>query len=149
MKRFLPLVLLAIMALSCSPSALQIQGRIADGIGRAANAASPQLIDAFEHEGNTVIDGATTRIDAEHGVDAVEQRWRPVWTAWGILREAQNTWADQVERAQRGDPLSLTDAIRFVGAIRNAWCLLRAAIPPPTVLPDVPLVTCEVSDAQH
>jgi hypothetical protein len=160
-----PPPLLALVALSlagaatlqgCGGSALQVQARMADTLARATNAALPVLAERYESGGNAAIDRG-----GQPALDAHIATWRPVWGAcgavaaegcaggaWHALRAAQGAWVDAIERQRRGAPTDSLALLRLAGSLRVAWCSLRAALPPPSPLPDVPGLTCEVPDAR-
>lgn len=135
-------MIICILLVSCSPSALQLQARIADAIGRTANSALPVLVESETEQGNVAIDSATSATEANERLRVIVDRWRPFWGAWEILREAQGQWATLIEQSRAGRPIGALEAVRIVGSIQRAWCALSASLPPPNQLPAIPGVTC-------
>lgn len=132
---------------ACGATALQIQARTADSVARAVNRALPTLIDEEENQGNVAINDSTSAQQAQERLDRIVADWKAFWAAWAVLREAQGEWADLITAAMAGREYSVTDALRLGDRIRSAWCAVRAAIPPPSTLPDLPLVPCPALDA--
>ena len=56
---------------TCSPSALQVQARVANSVGLAGNRALPLLIEAYQVEGIRIIEQARAEERAE---DVVEEQ---------------------------------------------------------------------------
>lgn len=156
------LLLLALLA-GCGGAGVQAQARVSNAIATAANRALPPLVAAMEAECNGAIDAAHDAAAAEAALAACVARWRPVWGdcgaraapgcrggAWHALRRAQGRWADLIAR-QRGDGgVGARELLDVAAALREAWCGLRAALPPSVALPDLPEpVACAADGGAH
>ncbi len=155
MKRFALFAALALGVLvACSPTALQLQAQLANGVALAANRGLPSLVQQYAAEGAAAIDAAPDQAAATHALEAVTERWRAVWGdcgtaaiagcqggAWRVLQLAQATWADAIDRGRDGG-VSAADLAPLAGRLLDAYCALRSALPPGATLPDVPVLAC-------
>ena len=135
MKRILPLALLAIMALSCSPSAVQVQARVADVTARVANAASQPMLEEYRRQQETARDtacgNATPCADPDAARDAVihvRAQWTPVFAAWTMLRIAHDTYATQLELCQTTDAGCSPNVARLLGDVMRHQTDFRCAL---------------------
>lgn len=112
---------------------------VAGAVASAANAALPVLAAAMEAEGDRVIERSESRVEAELGLQAVENRWAPVWEAWRLLVIAQDAYATGVEAGE--------DTAAHLANLKARYCDLRALWP--AKIPGVPLglVTCPAASA--
>lgn len=152
--------LVALLASTCNPSALQIQARLANSVAVAGNRILPLLLDVYRAEGLQIIEqaraGGLSRSDAEARLQAHVLTWRAVWGecdegtgacqggAWPSLRAAHDAWAASLERQIAGEPLDLAAVTRHASELRNAYCQLRASVPQAhrASVPQLPGVAC-------
>lgn len=135
--RLVPAMLaLALVALSCSPSAWEVQARSASVVQQAADLVALPALEAAEREaGLLAIKGATTRAEAEAALERVRLHYRPAWRAWDAFQAAHGAWLVAIET--RGDPLPSAAAARI------AFCRLRVEAKAVGVrLPDFPIARC-------
>ena len=128
------LLLVAVLAVAGCSAAQQTQAVTAHGIAKSANAATPLLVEAYDLEGRAVIVASLTRDEAEERLDAVRERWRPVWEAHAVFVTIHGAWATALEAG------TLTPAV--AAEVREAYCTLRAVAAPSVPLPDFPAVPC-------
>lgn len=160
---------LAAVLLSCSPSALQVQAHIANGVAIAANDALTPIVTAYRLEGDSAIASAQTRDAAETALAAVRTRWQPVWGsetdgtpcrgagdafgspcrngAWQALMASEDAWGVALEHQIAGAPLDLITVLRLAQDMRTNYCTLRRVIPNASVhLADLPAtLACDPS----
>lgn len=150
----------ALFVSTCTPSALQVQARVANSVGLAGNRALPLLIEAYQTEGLRVIEQArrdgVDRPEAERRLQAHVVAWRPVWGdcgaetgqcsggAWTAMRSAHDAWATALEGMIAGEPLDLPAVIAHAERLRIVYCDLRATVPEPAraSVPMIPGVPC-------
>ncbi len=126
--------------LGCGYNARQIQAQTAAAIASSANAALPLLVDRYESEGADIVARATTRQEAEEHLAEWKDAWEPVWTAWELLRVAQESWAVALETDEDA-------ALRSIAGVHSAYCGLLELWPED--LPAIPLapLSCRVDKA--
>lgn len=120
--------------MACTPSALQIQARAADALGRTVNAATSIFHDMEKKEGSAAIKKATTRDEAEAGLQKVELKWKPLWDAVDSFAAAQDAW---ISSMQKGKPLP--------DQLLTAVCDLKfiaSKVAPSVELPSIPGFVC-------
>lgn len=145
---------------TCSPSALQVQARVANSVGLAGNRALPLLIEAYQVEGIRIIEQARRdgldRPEAERRLAAHVVAWRPVWGdcgaetgqcsggAWTAMRSAHEAWSAALEDMIAGRPLDLPAVIAHAERLRIVYCDLRHTVPEPARahVPEIPGVPC-------
>jgi hypothetical protein len=131
----------------CTPSALQAQRHVADGIAQEANRELPILIAEEEREGDEAIADAPSSAEASAATARVEVQWARRWVGWGLLRLAQSAYADLLDREAAGQPVDATEVLHVVGQLRTAWCSLRDLLAPDVALPEIPMLVCPAPDA--
>lgn len=120
--------------MACAPSALQVQARAADALGRTVNSATAMFHDMERHEGSAAIKRATTRDEAEAGLQEVELKWKPLWDAVDSFAAAQDAW---ISAMQSGKPLP--------DRLLMAACDLKfiaSKVAPAVELPAIPGFVC-------
>ncbi len=125
------LICLAYLAqglVACSSHQRQAQTVVASTLAVTANAALPALTAAYQADGDRAIDAAATQTEARAALVTVRARWAPVWKAWDAVRLAHAAWVVALE-AQNTDDINRTAL-----AMRDAYCGLRAVVPPGVVL---------------
>lgn len=150
----------ALVISTCTPSALQVQARVANGVGLAGNRALPLLIESYQTEGLRIIEQSRAegapRPEAERRLAAHVVAWRPVWGdcgaetgqcaggAWTAMRAAHDAWAEALEQQIAGRPLDLPAILAHAERLRVAYCALRTTVPEParTHVPQIPGALC-------
>lgn len=157
---FRTLLILLLGISTCTPSALQVQARLANSIALGGNRTLPLLVDAYRSEGLRIIaqahESGQSRSVAEQRLAAHTDAWRPVWGdcdentgqcqggAWPALRAAHEAWASALEQQISGQPLDLASATQHAQNMQRAYCALRSAVPSPTrdSIPQIPGAPC-------
>lgn len=115
------------------PATQNTQAATANAIANGANAALPMLVDAYRQEGLKAIAKAPTREAAEAELIVIDARWSKVWTAWNVLRVAEDTWATAIETGG--------DTAAALAGMRTAYCGLQTLWPKEIpAMPIVPIV---------
>lgn len=162
--------ILAVIVVSCSPTALQIQAQTANSIALAANDLLPVIVRAYTAEGVAVIQASTNRQSAVSALEQVRIRWQRVWGseidgspctgvgnnagtpcrngAWQGLMASEDAWAVALEKQIAGQPFDLSAAARMANDLHTSYCALRGAVPSGITLPDPPsFLTCGSSSS--
>lgn len=123
------------MALSCSPSAVQVQARVADVTARVANAASQPMLDEYRRQQETARDTACGHTvpcaDPEAAREAVvhaRAQWTPVFAAWTMLRVSHDVYATQLELCQTTDAGCSPNISRLMADILRHQQTFRCAL---------------------
>ncbi len=155
---------------SCSPSALQVQARVANAMALEANNVLPTLVHIYTAEGLSVIHESQTLEAANQGLASVRLRWRRVWGieadgspchgagtasgtpcangAWQGLSASENVWAVTLEKQIAGQPFDLAAAVQMASDLHASYCALRGAVPDDVHLPDPPaFLSCAPASA--
>lgn len=131
------LVMLVALLTGC-PRAPDVQLQIARGISTAANATLPALRAEYLREGRAMIAAGVAagedRAALMVRLAALDEAWSQVSRAWSALALAHEAYAVAVT--------SGADPIAAASRLRDAWCDLRAALPPGATLPAVPMLSC-------
>jgi len=153
-------VLVLLLGSTCTPSALQVQARLANSVGLAGNRTLPVLIETYRADGLRVITEARAaglpREEAERRLESHVIAWRPVWGecegstgqcvngAWPALRATHDAWAAALEAQIAGAPLDLAAATQHAQRMHSAFCALRGAVPLPArnTIPQIPGNEC-------
>jgi len=139
MRRFLMMVaFLATLLVGCFGHQ-QVQVHVADSMAEAANAALPILVQTFKLEGREAIAEAKTEQEARQAIQAIEEKWKPVWDAWEALRIAEDAWATALEQG--------SDERAALAAVRKAYCGLVAQWP--ESVPAIPLAPIVCKGTGH
>lgn len=128
----------SLFALSCGPTALQLQARVADSVARTANAALPSVTAQYRGEALAAVEAAADKAGAQAAFEAVEERWEPVWAAWDAFAAAEGAWATAIESGK------VTPAV--IEEVIAGYCELRSAYPQLDV-PALAAATCEPKEA--
>lgn len=152
--------LLLVSATTCTPSALQVQARLANAVALAGNRTLPALIQAYRADGLRVIAeghaAGLPREGTEQRLAAHVAAWRPVWGdcdddtgecsngAWPAVRATHEAWARALEAQIASDAPNLTALTEQAAAMHRAFCALRGAVPLParTSVPEIPGAPC-------
>lgn len=123
----------------CGPSAVAIQARTADTIGRTVNASTGPLTEAYEAAQRAEVErvcperaAPCDRATVQAAVEAVRARWGVVRAAHDSLRLIHDTWAGQIEACARSTARDACSPQVFEMAgrvieVANTWrCALRA-----------------------
>jgi hypothetical protein len=128
-------ILLLALALAACGGVQRAELLAAHTVARVSNAAATAMAEAMRAEGNAAIDGATSAAEARAELEAVEARWRPVWTAHDRLADRHTELAEAIAAGE------LLHELEQAGA---AYCELRAAALEATELElaDLPIGGC-------
>lgn len=129
-------VYMAIALVGCSAPARQIEAEVATGIAMGANASLPSLVSLEDREGRDEIAVAQTRPEAESRLDAVRERWAPIWQGWKTFSIAHEAWAEALENGG--------DTTAALAALKKAFCGLVKVWPKSLALPAVPFAVSAV-----
>jgi hypothetical protein len=125
----------AVVTPGCGASGQQVQARAADAMAKAVNKAKPELLAAYEKEGDAAIP-APDRETSDEQLAAVKERWKPVWDSIKAFAVVHDQWATAIETGGAVD----------VEEVLAAFCKLVGMTKPWLKLPDIPGVACpEVS----
>lgn len=91
------------------PGCWSAQAAAADAIGRGVNVAVPSVIIAYEQDCGGDVDAAAPG-EARHALAACRVRWRTVWVALEVLRDAHDAWIAAIGSGRDGDWAQLVDA---------------------------------------
>ena len=127
--RYLVVLFLSLFLFGC-PSALKQQALVANAMAIASNEAIPLLADAELAEGLAAIADAPDADAGRAALEAIEEKWRPVWLAVEAFAQAHGTWVDTIESGGELSIVVLLDTYCGLVSIAKPYAELPALVCP-------------------
>ena len=122
------LAMLPMLALGCSPSALQTHATIASVTGHVFDAACAEVETARSAEQHAIADGPLDRDESRAAVDAARARWAPALASCELAADTHDAWVTTLALAAAGAPFTLADGIARATSALEVWRSLTATL---------------------
>lgn len=122
------LAMLPLLALGCSPSALQTHATIASVTGHVFDAACAEVETSRSAEQHAIADGPLDRDESRVAVDAVRAHWAPALASCELAADTHDAWVTALALAAAGAPFTLADGLALAQQALSVWQSLTATL---------------------